>query len=401
MIDFKTLVPHNRTPWPRIKEYLCKNYEILDYFEISQYDFRLDVMSKFWERYNNFVFGPNQRIIITQCDIQYYLPQSKISLGLYNLFLIFNYFNIPSDFLIFLVADDSELEIRFLTKYFNLPECKNIVKLLHFEEFISSKYKKFNPVCADKIEKHFICLNGNQRPHKLDFLCLLEEKNILCKTIHSYNFKEKTEYHRIDNASSIDFHKLEIELVYTDPFNKSNERYTKSQDVNQAYLKHKSKFMFKNFQSGLIDIPYHERTRWETPDTQNSHFIQKAAINLVVETAINYPYPFITEKTWKAIVYSRPFLIVGPPGCLKLLQSYGFKTFDCFWDESYDNILDTSQRLCYITTIVEKLSNLPLIQLQELVLESQEIFKHNFNNYINNFGTVVIDDIIKKLESND
>lgn len=403
MIDFKTLVPHNRTPWPRIKEFLYKKYEILDFFEISQYDFRPDVMSKFWERYQNFKFRHNQRIVVTQYDVQFYLPESKISLGLYNLFLIFNYYNIPTDFLIFLISDDSESEIRLLAKYFNLPKPNGIAKILHFEEVISSKYQNFVDVNVDKIKKSFICLNGVQRPHKIDFLCLLEEKKILDKTLHSYNFgvDVQEEYHKIDEDVCSNYPNLKIGLIHVDPIQKSNERYVKNLQVTNAYLKHKEKFMYKNFRSELIDRVYIKQFFQDDPLNLNNHFIQNAGIKLVTETAMNYPYPLITEKTWKAIVYSRPFIIIGPVGCIDLLKQYGFETFDSFWDESYDNILDTSQRLCYIANIVENLAKLSLTEIKDIVIASQKIFEHNLNNYINNFGTIVIDNIIKKLESND
>jgi hypothetical protein len=36
-----------------------------------------------------------------------------------------------------------------------------------------------------------------------------------------------------------------------------------------------------------------------------------------------------------------PFVIVGTRGSLEYLRSYGFRTFEGIWDESYDSAEDT------------------------------------------------------------
>ena len=46
----------------------------------------------------------------------------------------------------------------------------------------------------------------------------------------------------------------------------------------------------------------------------------------------------------KAIDYCKPFVINGDKGTLKYLHSIGFKTFDKWWDESYDEIKDGWER---------------------------------------------------------
>ena len=49
---------------------------------------------------------------------------------------------------------------------------------------------------------------------------------------------------------------------------------------------------------------------------------------------------FISEKTWKPIMVGHPFIMVGNKNNLKFLKDLGYKTFDKWIDESYDDIED-------------------------------------------------------------
>jgi hypothetical protein len=44
----------------------------------------------------------------------------------------------------------------------------------------------------------------------------------------------------------------------------------------------------------------------------------------------------LTEKIIRPILYKRPFIIQGPKHFIKNLKLLGFKTFDQWWDEGYD-----------------------------------------------------------------
>jgi hypothetical protein len=53
-----------------------------------------------------------------------------------------------------------------------------------------------------------------------------------------------------------------------------------------------------------------------------------------------------------------PFILVAPAGSLEYLRSYGFRTFDKFWDESYDSVTDDNDRLDKISRLVTMLNSL-------------------------------------------
>ena len=79
---------------------------------------------------------------------------------------------------------------------------------------------------------------------------------------------------------------------------------------------------------------------------------------LITECDINYKHCFfITEKTIKALVTGIPFVIAATPHFLKFLKKLGFETYSALWDESYDSIEDTTERLCAIAKLCNSLSD--------------------------------------------
>jgi hypothetical protein len=53
---------------------------------------------------------------------------------------------------------------------------------------------------------------------------------------------------------------------------------------------------------------------------------------------------FLTEKTFRAIKHGHPFVIAGCAGSLTTLRNLGYRTFDHVIDNSYDTVVDNTQR---------------------------------------------------------
>jgi hypothetical protein len=81
------------------------------------------------------------------------------------------------------------------------------------------------------------------------------------------------------------------------------------------------------------------------------------------ETAFTDPIGvFLSEKTFKAMAMTHPFMLVANAGCLQAVEQLGFETFDELWDQSYDTVTDFDQRL---TCIIEQLQQFEIGQLQQ------------------------------------
>lgn len=100
---------------------------------------------------------------------------------------------------------------------------------------------------------------------------------------------------------------------------------------------------------------------------------------LVVETRVAQPWVNLSEKTLHAIKNRKPFLLYAAPRSLEALQQLGFKTFNDYWDESYDTITDTKKRIRAINSIAEYLNNLSLSDLKVIYENMKPILMHNLS----------------------
>lgn len=85
----------------------------------------------------------------------------------------------------------------------------------------------------------------------------------------------------------------------------------------------------------------------------NSKWYNSTLCTLVVETSCDYPL-FITEKTFKPIIYGHPFIVFGGIGTLKVLKEKGFHTFFELFDESYDKEEDDLKRAKLVVEQIKK-----------------------------------------------
>jgi len=108
----------------------------------------------------------------------------------------------------------------------------------------------------------------------------------------------------------------------------------------------------------------------------------ESLLYLVTETVATGRRHHITEKTFKPIALGMPFVIVGTRGSLEYLRSYGFRTFEGIWDESYDSAED-DVRIARIASLLRSLDELPAEVKQDLFDAAQEVIEHNWNHFYN------------------
>lgn len=99
---------------------------------------------------------------------------------------------------------------------------------------------------------------------------------------------------------------------------------------------------------------------------------------LVCETFFSGLTFFPTEKTFRPIWQMTPTITFGPRNFLSNMQSSGFKTFDDYWDESYDGLQDY-ERIQAIQVILKKLFLLTKLELEEMYADMLPILRHNKN----------------------
>jgi hypothetical protein len=107
----------------------------------------------------------------------------------------------------------------------------------------------------------------------------------------------------------------------------------------------------------------------------NAH--SRAFCNIVTETQIVEETMFFSEKIIKPIFAVQPFIIIGCRGSLKKLKEFGFKTFDRWWDESYDDAMYID-RFEKIVETLEFIASWDEEKIKNVMLEMEETLIHNY-----------------------
>lgn len=100
---------------------------------------------------------------------------------------------------------------------------------------------------------------------------------------------------------------------------------------------------------------------------------------IINETRFAQPFSNFSEKTLYAVISQTPFIVVAPPYTLQYFKKFGFKTFDKWWDESYDTEEDHQKRLLKIFDLIEYINGLSIDSLYQIYEEMQNVFQHNVN----------------------
>jgi hypothetical protein len=103
-------------------------------------------------------------------------------------------------------------------------------------------------------------------------------------------------------------------------------------------------------------------------------------VNVLTETLFENETVFLSEKIFKPILGCQPFIVFGNPGTIQELKNAGFKTFEDFWDESYDSELDFSKRLEKIIGVLKNLTQKTDQELLEITKEMLPILQHNYEH---------------------
>jgi hypothetical protein len=375
IIDIKNMSQKYLMPWLHIDKFLGNqlqtfNVNSLEYFSNSEELFIYPITL-----YCNFLFEKYETIDISdillksikskKCKIVFfyitegYFGETKKHFEwLDNLVIKYNLDN--DDILV--ITANLTADINYTNNKFKIVTYNYFGDELEFAKIIKKdksniklfKNKYLNFIDNFKLEKHFLCFNNLTKLHRLwVFYELMNNSKLLNKSIVSLNSRTTTEsfftiVSSTNNINMIDY--------------------------------------FKNYNS---DIGYsYDTTNWtrdvQVGDTINTNAHLKTFVNIVTETLTDKDIIFITEKTYKPIYVCQPFIIVGNAYTLKKMKELGYKTFDKWWDESYDEEIELEVRMNTITKILEEIASWDLEKCAAIRKEMKEILIHNYNQMLNN-----------------
>lgn len=155
-------------------------------------------------------------------------------------------------------------------------------------------------------------------------------------------------------------------MLVPKPWSRVNDRFVRSDKINATPV------------TDSVTHPLIPPFEPRAADVYQLEIYQQVALDIVAETVFNYPYVYISEKTYRPMVNRRMFVIAGAPGTLATLRSYGFCTWSDIIDESYDTVQDPEQRLLAVVQSIRQFCSLPLHQVQQYMIDHQDQFEHNY-----------------------
>lgn len=109
----------------------------------------------------------------------------------------------------------------------------------------------------------------------------------------------------------------------------------------------------------------------------DSEIYNKIFLELVAETFITGAVFCPNEKTFRPILAETPFIVMGPCKFLSNLQRIGFKTFNRYWDESYDDLSGLERITAIKNLLITEIFNKNLNELTEMYNDMKDILIHN------------------------
>jgi hypothetical protein len=203
--------------------------------------------------------------------------------------------------------------------------------------------EQFRPY--DTKPKYFDALLGSPKPHREFVSNAVKEHNLQDKFIITYGGQwSDTEFY----AKDYFIYENGTEIIDNSPGTMGWARYHKQ----QCHL------------SQIIPVDVFNNT----------------AYSIVAETDFDNTLSFYSEKTAKPMIYKRLFVAFSGYKFLYNLKKLGFKTFDNVIDESYDLIVDETQRLNAAFDQVKYLCSVP----QETIFPKiKDTLEHNYELMMN------------------
>lgn len=357
-------------------------YDILGHVDIFGFPEKLNAWCHQWQHR---VFDANQRVLVLHVDLDYY-PDSdhdyKVGNSNYNFFRCCKHYGIATEYLLYVTSYyGMHQEIFDLCDSFNLPR-PTVIETLNTQWIMPDQECQELEFRPDHIRHIYINMNGLQRTHRVLTLCHLADRNLLPQGDVSWNFDYAPPNleHSLRQQDQAQYQEAPVPLRVTVPFNLVNEDFRMTTEDVTVWHQHANKFIgAKQTLSSEVD---HVRDDKQSIWKVQNHFVQQSFVNLVSESTVNFPYPCITEKTFRPILTKRPFIIIGDHGCLDILKKLGFKTFDSLWDESYNNIKDPAARIRSAIDSLQAICELDSLQLEKIIELCQPIVEHNFRHYM-------------------
>lgn len=210
-----------------------------------------------------------------------------------------------------------------------------------------------------KRSKKFLCFNRTPRPHRIILLYLAIKNNWLENGLFSFIFPFYE-----NSIGSMESVKNTIFSTYPEELNL--DYYTKKICEMLPY------------ELDTQQLPSNQKNGFQS-NNNNIDFYLDTYLHIVSETSffVGNDCPTLTEKTFRPICNLQPFIQIGDAHSLKLLKNLGFKTFEPYINESYDEEIDPRERMNLIEKELNRINSMTDEEIHEWYHSMMDILIYN------------------------
>jgi hypothetical protein len=366
-------------------------YKILKKYYLVDYDMNMDLLYNdlkqlLVEKFPSGVidFAPDERLLFYHQDLDYFVNDQFPGFTLYNLQLILRELDIPNFFCAVISNIPDYNKYTSLVRDTLRPDDFPIraASIIDVDDVVL-RMPDYIPVSVNSIDRPFIVMSRLARFHRTFFMSKLFKNGLQNQGLVAYhNISADKDCYEIKNAALPPGPINRPSFLTTIPFTRSNNETMLYQASNRQLV--------QNFQRDVstyinFDEDHNISDKSLSMHLQNNTLC-RALVYVALETVVQYPKVFVSNISFKGIANKRPFIIFGVPGTLAYLKSLGFKTFDSWWDESYDQELNIEKRTDMIIQLLNTLTQYTIPQLSQMCSDMNSILDHNYNLLKNQIG---------------
>lgn len=228
-----------------------------------------------------------------------------------------------------------------------------------------NRYFNFKDLMVDTNNKTFkkfiLTLNRRPRPHRLYNFYKLFQLGILDDVKFTFHFYEES---IVTEDDKINYLKHYLKEWGIDNIDTSILKYCNTPPLDDTYdIKRDNQYLAEAVKLNI-----------ESKD---------CFLEVVNEYNCSNTKTFLTEKVARSIVMRKPFILLGDRNSLSEIKKMGFKTFDSFWDETYDSLPTAKER---IDSAVSTIAELYKRDWQSgYDKELKDTIEYNWNHYYSNY----------------
>ena len=254
----------------------------------------------------------------------------------------------------------------------------------------------YNKVFQSDKTKNFIVLTCGPKLIRLLFLDkFYQHENMEYSYFPYYHMNTSSSTDQIfsrDDLGHYDYSKFTIETPYT-----WSSDGQKIKTIGQIYVALEKTYINSRNQSlqNGFNFQDHVRELTEFLYEWKSNVINKNVFNIslptetfstccdiVFETYVNSDSIFFTEKTWKEIIFRRPFLSFGAKTQQDTFRKLGFQLYDNVFDYEYDSLNTLEQRFDKFNTQIDYFLDVDTNDFNDRLISISDRIEHNFNHYV-------------------